>query len=620
MKMCKVNIHFVLSLALMILAATSLGLAQNQVSVNFLGVTSLQSEARPNGVAGDDLTVKPSHPGHAAADVRPGTKALALAVPTSVPASIPTPDPQHVVAADPGFFGFPGITHFDQRFAGTGAYANTQLSTEPPDQGLCVGNGLVMEAVNNALAVYSQSGTRLAGPAALSQFFNKQPEVVRSNPPVYGQFLSDPRCYFDPETRRWFVTETEFGRNPNTGAFIGPSSILIGVSETSDPTGSYFLYSFDTTDGDGTVPGHPDCPCFGDQPLIGADANGFYVSTNEFPINGPGFNGAQVYAMSKSGLVQGSLSDLVRIDAASIPVPPEDQASGGLWSSLQPATSPGGGREEGSGTEYFLSALQFGPAPFDNRIAVWALTNTGSLASASPDVQLLHTVITTESYGMAPGTFSARQKRGSTPLRDFAGEVDPFEQIAGNDDRMNQVVFAAGDLWAGVNTSVASEDNARLGIAWFDISPSVEQGQVSASVHNQGYVSIAGQNVIFPSIGVNRSGNAVIAFTLVGHSFYPTAAYSPIANQAGDVRVAGAGVGPDDGFSGYASQGGPSAPIARWGDYSAAVADSEGNIWIGAEYIGQTCTFEEFLADSTCGGTRSLVANWGTFLGRLPSP
>jgi hypothetical protein len=615
------RVSVVLAVSLLLaFASTAPIFAQNQSSLEFRGHTSLQAGASAPGGAGDDAVIKRNHPGHAAADVHPHLNSPAPAIASAAAtAIIPNPQPQRVVAADPGFFGFSGLTHFDQRFAGTGAYANTQFSLVPPDQGLCVGNGFVMEAVNEALAVYSESGTLLSGPVAFSQFYNLQPEIVRSKPPVFGPFISDPRCYFDPGTRRWFVTELEIDVDPSTGNLTNHSSALIAVSETSDPTGAYLLYSFDTTDGDGTFPGHPGCPCFGDQPLLGADANGFYVSTNEFPITGSPstFNGAQVYAMSKQALVDGNLPAVLHINAGAIQVPPQDQVNGGTWYSIQPATSPGAGEVEGSGTEYFLSALQFGPAPFDNRIAVWALTNTGSLASESPNVQLLHTVISTESYGIAPGTFSAPQKRGSTPLRDALGDVDPFEQLAGNDDRMNQVVFAAGELWAGVNTSIASEDGARLGIAWFAVSPSVNDGEVSANVQSQGYVSVAGQNVIYPSIGVNQNGNAVMAFTLVGHRFYPTAAYSPIANEAGDVRVAGAGMGPNDSFDGYAAYGGASP--ARWGDYSAAVADNQGNIWVASEYIGQTCKLAQFSADSTCGGTRSLLANWGTFIGKVPT-
>jgi hypothetical protein len=612
----RVSAIFALS-SLLVFASTAPTFAQNQLPLNFRGLTSLELGPNELGGAQDDLVARRSHRGHQAADVRPGLSAPAPHTVSNV-ATLPRVRPQRVVAADSGFFGFAGLNHFDQRFAGTGAYTNTQFSEEPPDQGLCVGSGYVMEIINSALAVYDLEGNLLSGPTANNQFFQVQPAIIRSNPPVFGQFIYDPRCYFDPATRRWFITESEFATDPNTGAFKSPTAILIAVSQGSNPIGGYFLYSIDTTDGDGSLPGHPGCPCAGDQPLIGADANGFYISTNEFPIIGNGFNGAQLYAVSKAALVGGNLSTVVHINIGAIAVPAQDQANGGIWYSVQPATSPAGGDEggeEGSGTEYFLSALQFGPAPFDNRIAVWALTNTASLPSNSPNVQLLHIVINTESYGMAPGTFSAPQKRGPTPLRDALGDVDRIEQLAGNDDRMNQVVFAAGNLWAGVNTSIAGDDSTRLGIAWFEVRPSLQHGQLDAAVQNQGYLSVSGQNVIFPSIGVNQSGQAVMAFTLVGRRFYPTAAYSTVTNEAGDVRIAGAGVGPEDGFTGYSAYGG--SGVARWGDYSAAAADGHGNIWFGAEYIGQTCSFAQFAADTTCGGTRSLLANWGTFIGKV---
>jgi len=160
------------------------------------------------------LEVKRSHPGHSAIDIHPAMKNRLAATLASV--SIPTPRGQAVVGPDPGFSGFRGLTHVDQRFAGTGVYTNTQFSLEPPDEGLCVGNGFVVEAVNNALAVYGTSGTRLSGPTALNQFFRLAPEFVRPNGP-FGAFLSDPKCYFDADTRRWFVTELEIDIDPVTG-------------------------------------------------------------------------------------------------------------------------------------------------------------------------------------------------------------------------------------------------------------------------------------------------------------------------------------------------------------------------------------------------------------------
>ena len=49
---------------------------------------------------------------------------------------------------------FEGLNFFQQRFARGG----NQFSVEPPDQGLCVGNGYIVEAVNDVLNVYNAAG------------------------------------------------------------------------------------------------------------------------------------------------------------------------------------------------------------------------------------------------------------------------------------------------------------------------------------------------------------------------------------------------------------------------------------------------------------------------------
>ena len=51
---------------------------------------------------------------------------------------------------------FDGLNHRDQRLANGG----NQFSLEPPDQGLCVGNGFVMETVNDVIRVFDTAGTR----------------------------------------------------------------------------------------------------------------------------------------------------------------------------------------------------------------------------------------------------------------------------------------------------------------------------------------------------------------------------------------------------------------------------------------------------------------------------
>jgi hypothetical protein len=64
-------------------------------------------------------------------------------------------------APTPSFRGFTGLTHLEQRNARNG----NQFSTEPPDQGLAVGNGFVLEAINSALNVYNTDGVQLCPPA-----------------------------------------------------------------------------------------------------------------------------------------------------------------------------------------------------------------------------------------------------------------------------------------------------------------------------------------------------------------------------------------------------------------------------------------------------------------------
>lgn len=507
-----------------------------------------------------------------------------------VPADhVPTPAGNAVATSNPGASGFNGISHRDQRLADGG----NAFSLEPPDQALCVGNGVVLESVNLAVRAFSTTGTPLAATQSLNTFFGLTPAIIRSSPPSFGTFTSDPKCYFDASLGRWFLTVLGIDRNASTGAFTGKTEIYLAVSTTGSPLAAWTIYSLDTTDnGTNGTPSHNACPCLGDQPLIGADANGFYISTNEFPLFANGFNGAEIYAMSKSALAAGTLPTVVHFH--------EPTLAEAYAYSVQPATTPPGGAYAGGngGTEYFLSALDF-TGTLDNRIAVWAMTNTSSLINATPSVSLKNRVIDSEVYGQPP---DAQQRPGATPLGDSV--KGKLEFLAGNDDRMNQVIWAAGKLSGAVNTVVKTPNGpTRIGIAYFFVTPSVSAtGQANGTIASQGYVAVNQENVMFPSIGVNRSGGAVMTFTLVGPDYYPSAAYAVIdAGGAGDVHILGAGAGPEDGFTGYTAFGG--SRTARWGDYSAAVAAEDGSIWTAVEFIPGT--------------PRTALANWGTFVGNV---
>jgi hypothetical protein len=515
----------------------------------------------------------------------------------------PSPPGTPVVSNPGGATGFNGLTHADQRNAGTGQYVNTQFSLEPPDQGLCVGHGFVLESVNLALAVYNESGTRLTAPTALNQFYKRSPAINRTTG-VTGDFLSDPKCYWDPVGQRFIQTILEVdapgvfnGTDPVNGTHV-----LIAVSQTSNPTGNWNLYSVDTTDnGANGTPAHAGCPCLPDQPLLGANRDGVFIATNEFQNNTNFFfNGGQLYGLGRAALESGASS--VVFDHLDVGTVPTGDANLPRWGSIQPSVSV----NPRSGTELLMTG---GPedifqnnAPLDNRIAAWSLAGTRSLGGSHPSLQLSHQVLRSETYGLPINT-GATQKPGPTPLGTSLGE--PLEKINANDSRMNQVVDLDGVLFGGVNTTVTSASGpARVGIAYFVVGAVGSPFGIVAHILHQGYVAVNGENVLFPSIAVNRFGVGAMAFTLSGPDFFPSAAYVRFAlgRAVGPIHITGPGALPEDGFTGYAAFGGNG--VARWGDYSAAVF-ADGAIWMGNEFIPDT--------------PRTQLANWGTFLSRLPA-
>src|SRR6185369_15370611 len=98
---------------------------------------------------------------------------------------------------------FQGLNHRNQRLANGG----NQFSLEPPDQGLCVGNGDVVEVVNSVVRVWSTAGIPLTGVQDLNTFFG-YPAAIDRTTGVIGPQVIDPICYYDPENQRFIVAIT----------------------------------------------------------------------------------------------------------------------------------------------------------------------------------------------------------------------------------------------------------------------------------------------------------------------------------------------------------------------------------------------------------------------------
>lgn len=233
--------------------------------------------------------------------------------------------------------------------------------------------------------------------------------------------------------------------------------------------------------------------------------------------------------------------------------------------------------------EYLLGILDVNGTG-DNQLVVWALTNQGAVQRGRAPT-LSGRIIGSEAYVTPP---QAIQPNGVLPLDS-------------GDDRMQQTQFIGGNLWGELTTAVSlpSDSAPRAGAAWFKVRPHVSHGALDgATMVQQGYLTKANHDVIYPALAANASGSAAMVFTLTGDDLFPSAAYAtldPGEDAFGRPHVALAGTG--NYFRrpfGFLSN--------RWGDYSWAQLDPSGSsVWLATEYIPPR-------ASQTTNGFR----NWGT--------
>jgi hypothetical protein len=538
----------------------------------------------------------------------------------ATPSWLPVVSPSPVATTTPrAGAGWAGLDEADNaKYAG--------FSLEPPDQGLCAGAGHVFEMINDVVRVYTPNGAA-QGTAYLNDFLQE----------AAYQFSTDPSCVWDAGSRRFYATSLILDVDPATGDLTGKTWLDLAVSQTRDPRGGWNIYRIPTTD-DGTdgTPAHPDCPCLGDFPHLGTDAHGVFLTTNEYPLSsGPGlfgnnFNGAQVYALSKSRVASGASAvsvvhyENLRVPGTSGPV----VAGFTLW----PAQAPGTGYATARhGTMYFVSSMaaeEARPTDFTghaSQVGLWWLSNTASLDSAKGRPPLGEHTVDVGSYGIPP---LSNQKPGPVPLRDcivaqcvdgLGGPYTPEQEggLDSSDTRPLTAAYVNGSVISALDTAMQVDGNLQAGFEWFRISAA---GQRSSTA-DDGYVGVSQGNAIYPAIATNQRGRGYVGFTVSGANWYPSAGYATWRSGPGStLHLAGVGAAPEDGFCEYLAFNcaGTETPMIRprWGDYGYAAWDGR-RFFVANEYIANGCSYSEFVQDFTCGGTRTFYGNFSTHIQTL---
>jgi hypothetical protein len=138
----------------------------------------------------------------------------------------------------------------------------------PPDNALAVSATDVLMAENDVIEITNRSGTVLLSPEALSTFFSS----VDS-----GYSLTDPRALVDPVTGKFIVTCDALTTN-SSGAVTG-SAVLYGISNSTDPTGSWTFGNVNTTYTINKV------ATWADQPTIASNGSYLDITTAQFGVS-----------------------------------------------------------------------------------------------------------------------------------------------------------------------------------------------------------------------------------------------------------------------------------------------------------------------------------------------
>jgi hypothetical protein len=417
----------------------------------------------------------------------------------------------------------------------------------PPDVHGAVGLQHVMTVHNGRVRIHDKAGNILSS-VLLNSFWS-----ALSNAPLD---VFDPKAVYDSLSNRWVVTSVAERRSAN-------SSILVGVSQTSDPTANWFLYRIDADAAN---------LLWADYPSIGFNKDWIAVQVNLFPISdGAGAAVSRVFVLDKANFYAGGTGSFTHI---SLP---------GAGQTQVPALT----YDQTLSTLYLLQDWN-GNSGGSGYLRLYKITG----AVGSETISLASPLLVG-----TPNPWSG----ASTGSTDFAPQQGSSQKIQTGDSRVQTVVYRNGSLWCAQTIFLpAGNAPTRSAIQWWELSPSGTVRQRGRIEDRSGATFYA-----FPSLAVNK-----LSDVLIGYSRYSAAQYAS-ANYSFRAASDPPGVMRDDALlkSGEASYYKTySSGRNRWGDYSNSAVDpaNDTDLWTIQEYAA--------LPASSC---TSNCDRWGTWWGRI---
>jgi uncharacterized membrane protein len=433
-------------------------------------------------------------------------------------------------------------TNFDGIGNGVAGFS---VNSAPPDTNGDVGPNHYVQTVNTDFAIYNKSGTLLYGPVPINTVWSGFGGGCQANND------GDPTVVYDRIANRWVISQFSVSTTPYLQC--------VAVSQTADPTGAWYRYSFSYAN-------------FPDYPKMGVWPDAYYVSFNMFSNGGNSFAGATVCAYDRARMLLGQAATQQCFNTST------------TYGGILPADMTGT-RQPPSGSPNYILGL----GATNSTLAFWKFHVDWATPANSTFTG--PTALAVAAYAEACGSSgTCIPQTGTTQQLDSLSDRLMYRLAYRNFGDHEALV---------VNHSVTA--GSSVGVRWYEFrSPGT-----TPTLFQQGTYAPDSNYRWMGSAAMDQAGNMALGFSVSG------SALSPQIHYTGRLVSSPAGVmdqGEGTIINGAGSQTGSN--LSRWGDYSSLTIDPSDDctFWYTNEYIPSNGAFNwrtriGSFKFSTCGGT-----------------
>jgi len=410
----------------------------------------------------------------------------------------------------------------------------------PPDTHGAVGPNHLMTVLNTQVRIQTRTGTVLST-VSLDGFW-----ASVGNPSAF-----DPKILYDPYGSRWI-----FAAGANGGSTT--SAVLIGVSQTSDPTGLWNLFSVDADITNAT---------WADFTSVGFNKDWIAVNMNMFSVANSSFARTNVWVFTKASLYNN----------------PAPSAPFRLFAETNTST--------------LVPVMTY-----DATLATLYLVDVWNSPNGTLRISTITGALGAEIYTAGTSFPTATSANGWAVTGPDAPQLGPAPLIETGDRRMQSCSYRNAFLWCVHHIFLPAANPARTAVQWWQLT-------TGGAIQQRGRIDDASGATFYayPSIAVNANSDVLIGYSRFSASQYASANYSfrlscNAANTLQSDAVLKAGEGP------YYKVG-VTSQKNRWGDYSSTVVDPANDL--------DMWTIQEYAATPAGTGANNGDGRWGTWWGKV---